>query len=159
MAEQRPPLDFWEITNLRRVELGKRWKDVLAETGLSHETLNRWRKGLKVDPLTDQAFERALVWSPGARAACAAGREPALLHTPTPMAKIEAALEAAAPSMSPRELEMLAGILAMLAEGREMSDADMAATLRRAQEIIQERRRERVHRVDQPNASPQDRAV
>lgn len=157
MAEQRPPLDFWEITNLRRVELGKRWKDVLAETGLSHETLNRWRKGLKVDPLTDQAFERALLWNPGARAACAAGREPTLLQTPA--AKIEAAIEAAAPSMSPRELEMLAGILATLAEGREMSDADMAATLRRAQQIIQERRRERAHQADQSNTPPQDRAV
>ncbi|WP_340382242.1 hypothetical protein U5640_36190 [Streptomyces sp. SS7] len=60
--------------------------------------------------------------------------------------------------MSPRELEMLAGILASLAEGREMSPADMAATLRRAQEIIQERRRGRPPAADGSNAPPRSRA-
>lgn len=76
MTEDSPELDVWDISNSRRLELGKRWKDVLAETGLSHETLNRWRKGYKVDPLNDRAFERALLWAPGARATAAAGREP-----------------------------------------------------------------------------------
>lgn len=87
MAEHPPALDFWEITNLRRVELGKRWKDVLAETALSHETLNRWRKGLKVDPLTDRSFERALLWEAGARDAAMNGREPSPVQggeTPEP---------------------------------------------------------------------------
>jgi transcriptional regulator with XRE-family HTH domain len=85
MPEERAALDFWEITNLRRVELGKKWKDVLAETGLSHETLNRWRKALKVDPLTDRAFERALLWEPGARTAADEGRHPTPL-APAPEA-------------------------------------------------------------------------
>ena len=82
MPEERAALDFWEITNLRRVELGKKWKDVLAETGLSHETLNRWRKALKVDPLTDRAFERALLWEPGARVAATTGHRPTPVSTP-----------------------------------------------------------------------------
>lgn len=76
MTEPLPQVDFWEITNSRRIELGKRWKDVLAETGLSHETLNRWRKGYNVDPLTDRALEKALLWSPGAREGATAGTAP-----------------------------------------------------------------------------------
>lgn len=77
MTGPLPQVDFWEITNSRRIELGKRWKDVLAETGLSHETLNRWRKGYNVDPLTDRALEKALLWLPGAREGAAAGGMPA----------------------------------------------------------------------------------
>lgn len=91
MTEPLPQVDFWEITNSRRIELGKRWKDVLAETGLTHETLNRWRKGYNVDPLTDRAFEKALLWFPGARNGAKAGvlPTPSEQSAPSPEASTE----------------------------------------------------------------------
>lgn len=104
MPEERAALDFWEITNLRRVELGKKWKDVLAETGLSHETLNRWRKALKVDPLTDRAFERALLWEPGARVAATTGHRPTPVSTPPDeQPEEQAPPPPSAPGLSPGE--------------------------------------------------------
>jgi len=132
MTEQLPPLDFWEITNLRRVELGKKWKDVLTETELSHETLNRWRKGLKVDPLTDRAFERALLWEPGARDEANAGRTPETLATPEPA-------EESSASMTARELEILAGIVVSAAEGFDLTPEQLEAAYHRAVELIKER--------------------
>lgn len=63
-------------TERRRVELGKKWKHVYEEAGLTHQTLNRWRNGAPVDPLTDRALSRALHWAPGAREAIAEGRTP-----------------------------------------------------------------------------------
>lgn len=63
-------------TEARRVELGKKWKQVYEEAGVTHQTLNRWRNGHPVAPLTERALERALDWAPGAREAIAAGGEP-----------------------------------------------------------------------------------
>lgn len=68
--------DLLAATEARRVELGKRWKQVYLEAGLTHQTLNRWRHGHPVDPLTERALERVLQWAPGAREAIAAGRKP-----------------------------------------------------------------------------------
>lgn len=148
MTEQLPQLDFWEITNLRRVELGKKWKDVLTETELSHETLNRWRKGLKVDPLTDRAFDRALLWEAGAQGEAAAGRAPIALAAPAPA-------EQASPSMNTRELEVLAGIVASAAEGFDLTPGQLDAAYRRAQELIRERQEAR---GGDGKAAPEDRA-
>lgn len=74
------PTDLKAVTEARRLELGKKWKDVLAETGLSYQTLNMWRKGRNVDPLTDRKICRALQWAPGAREALMAGEEPTTLE-------------------------------------------------------------------------------
>ncbi len=63
-------------TDVRRVELGKRWKQVYQEAGLTHQTLNRWRNGHPVDALTERRLEQALMWAPGARQAIANGRDP-----------------------------------------------------------------------------------
>lgn len=71
---------IWDATEARRLELGKKWKHVLAETGLSYQTLNVWRKGRNVDPLTDLAFTKSLHWAPGARDAIAEGRDPTPLE-------------------------------------------------------------------------------
>lgn len=78
----RRPTDLKAVTEARRLELGKKWKDVLAETGLSYQTLNIWRKGHKVDPLTDRKISRALLWAPGSRDSVMAGGEPTLLDVP-----------------------------------------------------------------------------
>lgn len=68
--------DLLAATDARRVQLGKRWRQVYEEAGLTHQTLNRWRNGHGVDPLTERALERALEWAPGAREAIASGRDP-----------------------------------------------------------------------------------
>lgn len=130
MAEERAALDFWEITNLRRVELGKKWKDVLAETELSHETLNRWRKGLKVDPLTDRAFERALLWAAGAREAAAAGVGPQVLSEP-----ITESGPPATPSLS-QELEVARQAIAALVDGLKLTPEQAEEAFRRVQADI-----------------------
>lgn len=65
-------------------------------------------------------------------------------------------------TMSPRELEVLAGMVASAAEGFEMSPADLDAAFRRAQELVQQRRQEKQARSDgssESPQSPQDRAV
>lgn len=142
MAEESAALDFWEITNLRRVELGKKWKDVLAETELSHETLNRWRKGLKVDPLTDRAFERALQWAPGARIAATAGREPEPLDGITVAGPPQGA--PATPSVRPtleQELEVARRVIAATAIELGLSPDEAAEAFRRAREDIVRRSR------------------
>lgn len=150
MAEQSPAStsDFWEITNLRRLQLGKRWKDVLTETELSHETLNRWRKGLRVDPLTDQAFERALLWAPGARDAHALGREPAAIdETPSTAPPSPSRSDA----MSSRELEVLANMVASAADGFGFSEVDLEVAFQQARRIVEERRRRREGRGEAPD--------
>lgn len=63
-------------TEERRIELGRKWREIRQEAGFSHQTLSRWRHGEAVDVLTDLAFERALRWAPGARDAIAAGKSP-----------------------------------------------------------------------------------
>lgn len=156
-AAPEPYIRLAQYIERRISDLTLEYAEVCRRAGISDETLGKIRKGMRARSATYQKLERALEWGKGSISAILADGEPTLLHAP--LANIEAAIEAAAPSMSPRELEMLAGILATLAEGREMSDADMAATLRRAQQIIQERRRERAHRADQSNVPPQDRAV
>ncbi|GHB39011.1 hypothetical protein GCM10010397_06110 [Streptomyces spinoverrucosus] len=69
-------------TEARRVELGKKWMQVFKEAGVTHQTLNRWRHGHPVAPLTERSLERALLWGPGAREAIAAEKEPDPLDTP-----------------------------------------------------------------------------
>jgi transcriptional regulator with XRE-family HTH domain len=49
-------------------------------------------------------------------------------------------------TMSPREVEALAGMVASAAEGFDMSPADLEAAFRRAQQLVQQRRQERGHR-------------
>lgn len=97
-------------TEARRVQLGKKWKQVYEEAGLTHQTLNRWRNGHGVDPLTERALERALSWAPGARAAIAAGLSPGELDsasTPAPPNETYAA----SPSLE-QELELAARLMA-----------------------------------------------
>lgn len=139
MPEERAALDFWEITNLRRVELGKKWKDVLAETGLSHETLNRWRKALKVDPLTDRAFERALLWESGARAAAAEGHHPAPF---TPTAEAPAAEEAPLPPLE-QELELAQRLLAATVREMNLTPEEADKVWRRVRQEIEVTHRSR----------------
>lgn len=98
--------DLLAATEARRVELGKRWKQVYQEAGLTHQTLNRWRHGHPVDPLTERALERALAWAPGAREAVAAGRKPDGLSdmevaTPEPRALPDQVEHPAPPSAPP----------------------------------------------------------
>lgn len=64
------------VTDARRVELGKKWMQVYQEAGVTHQTLNRWRHGHPVAPLTERSLERVLLWGPGAREAIAAGEQP-----------------------------------------------------------------------------------
>lgn len=152
MPEERAALDFWEITNLRRVELGKKWKDVLAETGLSHETLNRWRKALKVDPLTDRAFERALLWESGARAAAAEGRQP------EPVASTQA------PTVEPTPLPPLDQELGLAQRLLAATIREMDLSPEEADEVWRRVRREievthRSHESDTDRDNRNDRAV
>lgn len=135
MAEQSPALDFWEITNLRRIQLGKKWKDVLAETELSHETLNRWRKGLKVDPLTDRAFERALLWAPGARETAAAGLSPRELDSETASTIASADTQIGSPSLE-QELELAVRLLAAQVRELGLSPDEAEEAWRRVKERI-----------------------
>ncbi|MGC4912693.1 hypothetical protein [Streptomyces albogriseolus] len=147
MPEERA-LDFWEITNLRRVELGKRWKDVLAETGLSHETLNRWRKGLKVDPLTDRVFERALLWRPGARVAAAEGVPPALLDE-TPPAPHAGPAE---PPELTAELQLASRLLAATVREMDLTPEEADEVWRRVRLEL-----EATHRSHAPGSGGNDR--
>ncbi|EPD63139.1 hypothetical protein [Streptomyces sp. HGB0020] len=144
MTNEPPELDLWEITDSRRIVLGKRWKDVLAETGLSHETLNRWRKGYKVDTLTDRAFERALRWEQGARDAAKAGRQPTELDEAEVGADRGAALkasEAAAASTLPsRDVELLADLAAATANRLGLTAAQAEEAFRRALGDIEAKR-------------------
>lgn len=89
-------------TDARRIELGKRWREVTAEAGLSHQTLARWRKGEGVDALTERAFERALMWGPGAREAITEGRMPRALDADSQ------GVAAAAPDAGAQDLELRA---------------------------------------------------
>lgn len=76
--------DLLAATESRRVELGKKWKQVFQEAGVTHQTLNRWRHGHPVAPLTERALERALQWGPGAREAIADKRDPEHLDETLP---------------------------------------------------------------------------
>ncbi|MFD5251291.1 hypothetical protein ACFWM5_00410 [Streptomyces bobili] len=49
----------------------------------------------------------------------------------------------ASEALSSRELEVLAGIVASAADGFDMTPADLEAAFRRAQELVQQRRRDR----------------
>lgn len=137
MTEPSPELDLWEISDSRRIELGKRWKDVLAETGLSHETLNRWRKGYNVDPFTDRSFEKSLLWTQGAREAIAAGRLPDPLS-----GEAEGAGERSdptAPQASPtleQELELATRLMAAQVRELGLSPEDAEKAWRRAHHRI-----------------------
>ncbi|MFM9634339.1 hypothetical protein ACKI10_43160 [Streptomyces galilaeus] len=65
----------------------------------------------------------------------------------------------ASEALSSRELEVLAGIVASAADGFDMSPADLDAAFRRAQQLVQQRRRERAARDGGPAESPpHDRA-
>lgn len=134
-------------TEARRVELGKRWKQVYEEAGLTHQTLNRWRNGHPVEPLTERALERALLWGPGAREAIAAGREPSTLGGAGASADARAALresEAAASSSLPsREVELVADIAASTAEKLGLSQAQAEEAFRRALRDIEAKREAR----------------
>lgn len=72
------------VTEARRVQLGKKWKQVFQEAEVTHQTLNRWRHGHPVAPLTERALERALLWGPGAREAITAGAQPEEVEGPAP---------------------------------------------------------------------------
>lgn len=137
MTEPSPELDLWEISDSRRIELGKRWKDVLAETGLSHETLNRWRKGYNVDPFTDRSFEKALLWSHGARGAVAAGRLPEPFSEEAEGADEPGTPIAAqgAPTLE-EELELAARLMVAQVSAMGLSPDEAAEAWRRAQERI-----------------------
>ncbi|MFJ4687088.1 hypothetical protein [Streptomyces sp. NPDC088789] len=104
-------------TDARRVTLGKRWKQVYQEAGLTHQTLNRWRNGYPVEPLTERALERALHWAPGARAAIAAGQKP------EPVDEVEVSSTQAQqprPALSAQE-EALRVVVRAAAEGLQLA--------------------------------------
>lgn len=104
-------------TETRRVQLGKKWKQVYEEAGLTHQTLNRWRNGHGVDPLTERALERALQWAPGARQAIAAGLPPEELDGDGSPAVAPADTPPGTPTLD-QELELAARLMA--AQVREL---------------------------------------
>lgn len=145
-------------TDARRVELGKRWKQVYTEAGLTHQTLNRWRNGLAVDPLTERAFERALQWGPGARESIAARRQPQPLEwTPeeTPSRQGDAD-EEAGPTLS-QELALASRILLATVREIGLSPDEAEEAWRRARLEI-----ERTHKAktrDEGGQNPQGRSA
>lgn len=122
-------------TEARRVELGKKWKQVYQEAGLTHQTLNRWRNGHGVDPLTERALERALVWAPGAREAIAAGLSPRELKGEGGPAETPADAHGSPPSLE-QELELASRLMAAQVRELGLSPEDAAEAWRRAQERI-----------------------
>lgn len=90
------------VTEARRVQLGKKWKQVFQEAGVTHQTLNRWRHGHPVAPLTERALERALLWGSGAREAIAAGTQPEEVEEPASR-NTAAAAPPQPPPLSPGE--------------------------------------------------------
>lgn len=150
MTKEPTGRSLWETSDSRRIELGKRWKDVLAETGLSHETLNRWRKGYKVDSLTDRAFEKALRWDQGARDALAAGRQP----NPLDGAAVDSG-ERRGPTLS-QELEVARRVMAetVRALGLSPDEADEAWQLVR-EDVMRTHRSDR--RPEDPSENPRRR--
>jgi hypothetical protein len=146
MTTEPTELDLWELSDSRRIELGKRWKDVLAETGLSHETLNRWRKGFKVDNFTDRSFEKALQWGPGAREAIAANRKPMTLDAAEPTAPT--ANET--PALSSQELEILQDLVVSTATRLGLSPEETDEAYRRARAELERRRTEAGEQSSQP---------
>lgn len=117
-------------TEARRVELGKKWKQVYQEAGLTHQTLNRWRNGHGVDPLTERALERALQWAPGAREAIATGGQPQPLKGPTPEDGPERR-----PLLSQEE-EILRGVITVTAEQLGLSPDEAEEAFKRAKEDL-----------------------
>lgn len=112
-------------TELRRVELGKRWKQVYEEAGLTHQTLNRWRKGHPVDPLTERALEGALRWGPGAREAIAADEQP----VPLDEGAVRSVHEAPAkPPLSVTQ-EVLRAVVGAVAKALELRPSEVDAVL------------------------------
>lgn len=119
-------------TDARRVELGKRWKQVYEEAGLTHQTLNRWRNGHPVDPLTERALERALAWAPGARESIAAGRTPAVLN-------FEPTEQQEAPQSAPtlaEEVEVARRAIAALVDALQLTPGQAEEAFRRVQADI-----------------------
>lgn len=157
MTEEPTELDLWGITDSRRIELGKRWKDVLAETGLSHETLNRWRKGYKVDNFTDRSFEKALLWEQGARDAVAANRQPVPLAEadvgPDRGAALKASEAAAASSLASRDVELLADLAAATANRLGLSAEQAEEAFRRALGDVERKRAAQDREQDQESRS------
>ncbi len=118
-------------TEARRVELGKRWKQVYEEAGLTHQTLNRWRNGHPVDPLTERALERALAWAPGARESIAAGATPAVLSAEP----VEHEPPQAAPSLA-EEVEVARRAIAALVDALKLTPDQAEEAFRRVQADI-----------------------
>lgn len=152
----------------RIAELGLQYAEVARAAGFSDQTLISVRGGTKVRPTTYRKLERALHWGPESVQAILDGGEPSALDMdlmPADVAEAYADQRAAAaartdasPSMSPRELEALAGMVASAADGFDMSPADLEAAFRRAQEIIQKRRQDRAERNEGPKEPPRHRA-
>jgi hypothetical protein len=116
-------------TDARRIELGKKWKQVYTEAGVTHQTLNRWRNGHPVALLTERALERALEWAPGAREAIVAGREPTPLdEAPSDTLHISPTLE--------QELELAARLMAAQVQALGLSPEEAEEAWRRAQEAV-----------------------
>lgn len=112
-------------TEARRVELGKRWRQVYEEAGLTHQTLNRWRKGHPVDPLTERALEEALLWGPGAREAITKGREPARRED----AAARSGREAPTGSVLSPGQEVLRFVVSTVANGLDLGASDIEQVL------------------------------
>ena len=141
------------VTDRRRVELGKKWKQVYEEAGLTHQTLNRWRNGHPVDPLTDRSLERVLQWGPGAREAIATGREPEPL---TPAPEAPAPEEVDLPPLE-RELELAQRLLAATVREMDLTPEEADQVWRRVRREI-----EATHRSHEPSSDrngPNRRAV
>jgi hypothetical protein len=119
-------------TEARRVELGKKWKQVYQDAGLTHQTLNRWRHGHPVDPLTERALERALLWGPGAREAIATGRQPRPLDEATP----RNTPEPAPPLLSPNE-EALRVVVTAAARELQVKPAGFDEITRRVRQDLE----------------------
>jgi hypothetical protein len=123
-------------TEARRVELGKKWKQVYQEAGVTHQTLNRWRHGHPVAPLTERALERALLWGPGAREAIARYAQPEDLGEPatTPSSTTPAPQP---PALSPNE-EALRTVVSAAAKGLQLKPERLDHILRLAREDLDE---------------------
>jgi hypothetical protein len=116
-------------TEARRIELGKKWKQVYTEAGVTHQTLNRWRNGHPVALLTERALERALEWGPGARQAIIAGQPPIPLdEAPATTLHISPSLE--------QELDFAARLMAAQVREMGLSPEEADEAWRRAQERI-----------------------